>query len=101
MVYIPPRKKFGFDVSRMPAVLGTPSGKVGYLEIVGFESRAMYPHPDQETLEEVSEVWDISLSGLKKAFRELNDDTRAVVINADKFRAEVGASDRSQDILGA
>ena len=92
MVYIPPRERFEFDVSRMPAVLGTPSGQVGYLEIVGFESRAMYPHPDQETLEEISEEWNISLSGLRKVFRELSDDIRVVVINADKFRAEVGPS---------
>ena len=101
MAHIPPRTRFEFDVSRMPAVLGTPNGQVGYLEIVGFESRAVYPHPDQETLKEISEEWDISLSGLMKVFRELNDDTRAVVINADKFRAEVGVSDRSRDILGA
>ena len=92
MACIPPRERSEFDVSRMPAVLGTPRGQVSYLEIVGFESRAMYPHPDQETLEEISEEWNISLSGLMKVFRELNDDTRAVVINADKFRAEVGPS---------
>ena len=92
MVYIPPRERYEFDISRMPAVLSAPSGQVAYLEIVGFESRAMYPHPDQETLEEVSEEWNISLSGLRKMFRELTDDTRAVVIDADKFRAEVGPS---------
>ena len=92
MVYIPPRERFKFDVSRMPTVLSAPSGQLAYLEVIGFESRAMHPLPDQETLEEISEEWNISLSGLRKVFRELSDDIRVVVIDADKFRAEVGPS---------